>query len=109
MSLFKQIVSCLMIATSVAVACYFLPVINGLFGDYLFGFFFAAVVVPIGVKWYEAHMIKVRAMPKHKRKRLEKECEEWHREDMEAMTCEPNNLDSRNVDQQLHIFDQFKD
>lgn len=104
----KQIIGCLVLATFVAVACYFLPIVNGLFGDYLMGFFLGALVLPIGLKWYEGHMVKVRAMSQPVRKTREKECKDWHEEDREAMTCVPHCYDARNVDQQLHIFDEFK-
>jgi len=109
LSVIKQITACLVIASLVATACYFLPFINSLFGDYLIGFFLAAFLFPVGLKWYEAHMVKVRALPKSVREKREKECKDWHREDREATTLEPHNHDARNVDQQLHVFDGFKD
>ncbi|MCG8074291.1 MAG: hypothetical protein N0C86_20155 [Candidatus Thiodiazotropha taylori] len=108
-SVIKQIIGCLAIATLVAVACYFLPVVNTLLGDYLFGFFFAAFILPLGIKWYESHMAKVRAMPKAERAQREKECKEWWRKSSEATTCPSHCYDQRNVDRQLHIFDGFKD
>ncbi len=109
MNVIKQLIACLLIATSVAVACYFLPFVNGMFGDYLIGFFLAALLFPIGLKWYEAHMVKVRAMSQPVRENREKECKDWHKEDREAMTCAPHCYDARNADQQLHLFDGFKD
>ena len=54
-------------------------------------------------------MVKIRALPKSVREKREKECKDWHREDREATTLEPHNYDARNVDQQLHVFDGFKD
>ena len=107
--LLKQIIACLLIATCVAVGCYFLPFVNNLFGDYLIGFFLAALVLPVALKWYEAHVAKVRVVSQPVRKKREEECNDWHKEDSEAMTCAPHCYDARNVDQQLHIFDGFKD
>lgn len=108
-SLIKQIIACMMIATLVAVACYFLPFVNGLLGDYLVGFFIAALVFPIGLKWYEGHMVKVRSVSQSVRNKREKECKDWHKEDSEAMTCPSQCYDERNIDRQLHVFDGFKD
>ena len=108
-SVVKQIFACLMIAISITIACYFLPIVNGLLGDYLFGFFFAAFVLPIGIKWYESHMARVRAMPKAQRDKREKECKESWRKSSEATTCPSHCYDQRNIDRQLHIFDGFKD
>lgn len=109
LSVIKQIIACLVIALMVATACYFLPFVNSLFGDYLIGFFLAAFVFPIGLKWYEAHMTKVRAMSEPVRKKREKECRDWHKEDSEAMTFPTQCYDERNMDRQLHVFDGFKD
>ena len=108
-SLIKQIIACLMIATLVAVACYFLPFINGLFGDYLIGFFIAAIMLPIGLRWYDSHMANVRRLAQKEQNKRLKECKDWHREDREATTLEPHNYDVRNVDNQLHVFDGVKD
>ena len=108
-SLIKQILACLSIAILVAAACYFLPLVNSLLGDFLIGFFLAALVFPIGLKWYDAHIAKVRAISKPVRKKRENECKNWHKENREAMTCAPHCYDYRNADQQLHIFDGFKD
>ena len=107
-SLLKQIIACLMIATLVAVGCYFLPFINGLLGDYIIGFFIVALVFPIGLKWYEYHIATVRGLPQKDRNKREKECKEWHRKSHDASTGS-NCYDQRNVDRQLHIFDGFKD
>lgn len=107
-SLLKQIIACLMIATLIAVACYFLPFVNGLFGDYLIGFFIAALVLPIGLKWYEAHMAKVRAMSQPVRSEREKERKEWRQKHGDESTGS-NCYDQRNIDRQLHIFDGVKD
>ena len=109
MNLIKQIVSLLIVAIAITVACYFLPFLNSLFEDYLVGFYIVAIVLPLGLKWYEAHMVKARAMSQPVRKKREKECKEWHREDRDAATLEPHNYDARNVDQQLHVFDGLKD
>ena len=108
LSVIKQIIACLVIASMVATACYFLPLVNSLFGDYLIGFFLVAFVLPVGMKWYEAHMAKVRAMPQPVRKKREEECKEWLRKSSEATTGS-NCYDQRNIDRQLHIFDGFKD
>ncbi|MFQ5470738.1 MAG: hypothetical protein ACE5EH_10590, partial [Gammaproteobacteria bacterium] len=35
LSVIKQVIACLVIALMVATACYFLPFVNGLLGDYL--------------------------------------------------------------------------
>lgn len=104
-SLIKQIIACLMIATLVTVACYFLPFINGLFGDYLIGFFIAALILPIGLKWYETHMVKVRIMSKNGKVNYS----ETQREDDEVTTCLSNCHDLRNIDQQHHVLNGFKD
>ena len=109
MSVIKQIIGCLAIAALVVVACYFLPVVNGLFGDYLFEFFFVAFVLPIGIKWYESHMAKVRAMPKAERIQSEMERNESSRESDEVTTCLSNCYDLRNTDQQHHVLNGFKD
>lgn len=108
-SLIKQIIACLTIATLVAVACYFLPFVNGLLGDYLIGFFLASFVLPVGMKWYEAHMVKVKAISEPARKKREKECKDWHKKDSEAMNCPTQCYDERNIDRQLHVFDGFKE
>ncbi|MEW8009274.1 MAG: hypothetical protein AB2816_20390 [Candidatus Thiodiazotropha endolucinida] len=103
-SVIKQIIGCLAIAILLAVACYFMPVVNGLFGGYLFGFFLAAFAVPLGIKGYEAHMIKVRAMSEAERRRRQKECDAWHKEGSEAMTSATHSLDYRNIDRLHHNF-----
>ncbi|MES9928253.1 MAG: hypothetical protein ABW158_09065 [Candidatus Thiodiazotropha sp. 6PDIVS] len=54
-------------------------------------------------------MAKVRAMSEPVRKKREKECKDWHKEDSEAMTCPTQCYDERNIDRQLHVFDGFKD
>ena len=109
MQTFKRILGGLFIATLVAVACQFLPLVNALFSDYLFGFFFAAVVLPIGIKCYEAHMVKVRAVPEVERRQRQEECDEWHEESSDAMTSGMHCFDLRNIDQQLHHFNGYKD
>ena len=108
-SVIKQIIGCLVIATLVAVACYFLPVVNGLFGDYLFGFFLAAFVVPLGIKGYESQMAKVRAIPKAEQFRRGVENKESSHESDDVTTCLSNCYDLRNVDQQHHVLNGFKD
>jgi|GEM_PF-1688513 len=109
MNLIKQIASLLIVATAITVACYFLPFLNNLLEDYLVGFYLAAIALPLGIKWYGAHMVKVRALPNAVRYKREKECKDWHKEDSEAMTCPSQCYDERNIDRQLHIFDGFKD
>lgn len=109
MNTIKQIIGCLTIATSVTVACYFLPIVNALFGDYLFGFFLAAFVVPLGIKGYETHRVKVNAMSEAERHQRQQECDAYHEEESEAMTCPTYCYDNRNIDQQLHIFNGLKD
>lgn len=109
LSVIKQIIACLVIASLVATACYFLPFVNSLLGDYLVGFFLAAFLLPVGLKWYEAHMVKVRAIPQPVRKKREKECKDWHKEDSDAMTCGTHAYDLRNIDQRHHVFNGFKD
>ncbi|SIT19306.1 hypothetical protein SAMN05421686_1165 [Thalassolituus maritimus] len=101
----KQIVACLMIAALVSVACYFLPFISRLFGDYVFGFFIAALILPIGLKWYETHMVKVRALSKNGKVN----CSQSYGEDNEVTTCLSNCHDLRNIDQQHHVLNGFKD
>jgi len=100
----KQIIGCLVLATLVAMACYFLPVVNGLFGDYLFGFYLAAFVLPLGMKWYDSRMSKAEATPVVDR---EKKHKEWLQKNSGSSTGS-NCYDQRNIDRQLHIFDGFK-
>ena len=109
LSAIKQIIACLVIALMVATACYFFSFVNSLLGDYLIGFFVAAIAFPVGLKWYEGHMVKVKAISEPDRKKREKECKDWHKEDSEAMTCPTQCYDERNLDRQLHVFDGFKD
>lgn len=109
LSVIKQIIACLVIASLVATACYFLPFVNSLFSDYLIGFFLAAFVLPIGLKWYEVHMTKVRAMPENERIRKYIGRSEAMREADEVTTCLSNCHDLRNIDQQHHVLNGFKD
>ena len=109
LSVIKQIIACLVIASMVASACYFLPFANSLFGDYLIGFFLAAFVLPIGLKWYETHMAKVRSLPESERIRQKVECTESMQKDDEVTTCLSNCHDLRNIDQQHHVLNGFKD
>ena len=109
LSIIKQIIACLVIASMVAAACYFLPFVNSLLGDYLIGFFLVAFVLPIGLKWYESHMTKVRAMSEPVRMKREKECKDWHKEDSEATTSSTRAYDLRNIDQRHHVFNGIKD
>ena len=78
-------------------------------GDYLIGFFLAAFVFPVGLKWYESYMAKVRMMSQPVRKKREKECKDWHKEDSEAMTSNTQAYDLRNIDQRHHVFNGLKE
>ena len=109
MHTFKLILGGLFMATLVAVGCQFLPIMNALFSDYIVGFFFAAIVLPVGIKWYEAHMVKVRAVPEAERLRRQMECDAYHKESSDVMTSGMHCFDLRNVDQQLHHFNGHKD
>ncbi len=104
-TLIKQIIACLMMATLVTVACYFLPFVNGLLGDYLIGFFIAAIVLPIGLRWYDSHMVAVRKAAQGEQRKLETEWRQKHGDAATGSNC----YDQRNIDRQLHIFDGYKD
>lgn len=106
-SLVKQIIACLLIATLVTVACYFLPVVNGLFGDYIIGFFLAAFVLPVWMRLYIC-----RATENSKKKRGgKKTCnyqQGWSGM-YSGITTGVDTYDKRNIDQQIHVLDGLKE
>ena len=103
----KQTLICLALAASVATACYFLPWVNAIFGDYLPGFFIAAIILPFLIQAHQSHQVKMRSLSQHARAKRAAECSAWHKEDREATSCVTHTYDARNIDQVLHIHDGF--
>ncbi len=97
MHIIKQMVGLLMVATAVAVGCYFLPFFNRLFEDYIAGFFVVAVVLPIGYAMYKSHMVAVAKLPSDVRAKKEKESQEQWDETCEATFSPSQPLDLRNM------------
>lgn len=109
MSLIKQILGRLVVATAVTVACQFLPIINTIVGGYLIGIFLAAFILPIFISKHSQRRIGTGKMPVPDVMRRKKEREEWWRKSSQATSCPSNCYDLRNIDRQLHMYDGFDD
>lgn len=97
MNVIKQIIGLLMVAMAITMACYFLPFLNGLFDNYIVGFYVVAIVFPIGLSMYKAHMDSIKKLPPDVRMEREEECLKRWKETEEATFSLSEPLDLRNM------------
>lgn len=109
MSLLKPILTSVVAAAVVTIACLFLPFVGVVASEHPLVFFGVVLLllVPINIiRFLRSQNGLAAASDRLKRKR---ECEEWWQKSCEASYRPSHCYDLRNIDKQLHIHDGYDD